>query len=389
VGIRVPLFDLEYDERERDAVLAVLDSKWLTMGERTAEFEERFAAACGAPYARAVANCTAALHLAVRALGIGPGDEVIVPDLTFVATANAVLYEGATPVLADAAGANDLTIDPGDIRRKITPRTKAIVVMHYAGYPCRMGEIMEIAQQHDLRVIEDCAHAPGASWEDRPLGTIGAVGCFSFFSNKNLSTGEGGMLVTSDPEIAEQVRLLRSHCMTAQTLDRHKGHAWGYDVVGLGYNYRLTEIEAALGIVQLDKLTANNDARRRWVARYRELLAGVPDLEVPFAGFEDGEMAQHGESAYHLMEVLLPEGASQHATAERLAAAGIQTSVHYRPLHTFSSPGLSAAPAQGLDALERIAPRLLTLPLYPGMGEDAVDYVVEALGAALSEGGTR
>ncbi|HEY3316901.1 MAG TPA: DegT/DnrJ/EryC1/StrS family aminotransferase [Coriobacteriia bacterium] len=381
--IRVPLFDLDYDEREEEAVLAVLRSKWLTMGDRTAEFEERFAASAGSPHAVAVANCTAALHLAVRVLGIGPGDEVIVPDLTFVATANCVLYEGAVPVLADVVGFNDLTLDPAEVRRKITPRTKAVIVMHYAGFPCRMDEVTGIAREHGLAVIEDCAHAPGGTFGKRALGTIGDVGCFSFFSNKNLSTGEGGMLTCADPDVAGRLRLLRSHCMTAQTLDRHKGHAWGYDVVDVGYNYRLTEIEAALGIVQLAKLPEANAARRRWVERYRDRLAEIPGVVVPFAGFEAGEMPQRGKSAYHLMEILLPEGASQQTVAEKLAERGVQTSVHYRPLHTFSSPKLANAPAEGLEKLDAIAPRLLTLPLYPTMGEERVDYVCEALAEAV------
>lgn len=265
---RVPLADLDYGEQEEEAVLKVLRSKWLTMGAVTQEFEAQFAASVGTRYALAVSNATEALHLACLALGIGPGDEVITPSLSFVATSNAVLYTGADVRLADVIGPGDLTIDPQEIERRITTRTKAIIVMHYAGYPCRMEEILSVANRHGLPVIEDAAHAPGASLNGKSLGTWGAVGCFSFFSNKNLSTGEGGMLVTDRDDIAEKTRLQRSHGMTSMTYDRYKGHAYSYDVVDLGYNYRIDEIRSALGLVQLAKLEANNVLRKTWTDRY-------------------------------------------------------------------------------------------------------------------------
>lgn len=379
---QVPLFDLEYDEREEVAVLDVLRSKWLTMGDRTTEFERAFREELGGGHVLAAANGTAALHLAVRAAGVGPGDEVIVPDLTFVATANAVLYEEATPVFADVVGEHDLTIDPDDIADKITPRTKAIMVVHYAGYPCRMDEVLSVAREHGLAVIEDSAHSPGASYEGQALGTLGDFGCFSFFSNKNLAAGEGGAIWCRDEEAAKRLRLMRSHGMTAQTLDRHKGHAWGYDVTELGYNYRLTEIEAALALVQLEKLSAGNAARRARVERYRELLSDVPGLVVPFADFESGWEFE-GSSSYHLMVVLLPPGTDRERVQASLKDAGIQTSVHYRPVHTFSSPPLVNARAEGLERVEAIAPRILTLPLWPGMSAEQVELVCSALKAAL------
>lgn len=382
---RVPLFDLEYDERERQAVLDVLESRWLTMGDRTKEFERLFAEKQGVKYALAVSNATAALHMAVRATGAGPGDEVIVPDLTFVATAHAAVFEGATPVLADCVSENDLTISPADIERKITERTKAVIPMHYGGYPCRMDEIRAIAEKAGIAVIEDAAHAPGATYEGRGVGGLGIAGCFSFFSNKNLSVGEGGMITTEDEELYQRFQLMRSHGMTAQTLERHKGHAWGYDIAEVGWNYRMTEMEAALGIVQLDKLAENNAARKRWVALYREIIAEqIPHVAIPFAGFDTGDWAFSGTSAYHLMTVLLPAGASQRAVAEAMRDKGIGTSVHYRPIHTFTSSHLVTAPAQGLEVVEAIQSRLLTLPLYPGMGEDGVRAVVEALQEALT-----
>ncbi|HZU87361.1 MAG TPA: DegT/DnrJ/EryC1/StrS family aminotransferase, partial [Anaerolineaceae bacterium] len=214
---RVPLADLDYGLEEEEAVLGVLRSRWLTMGGVTQEFEAQFARLTGSRHAFAVSNATQALHLACLALGIGPDDEVIVPSLTFVATANAVLYTGAEVRFADILGPDELTIDPASIEQAITPRTKAIIVMHYAGYPCRMREITALAEKHGLAVIEDAAHAPGASLDGKVLGTWGSLGCFSFFSNKNLSTGEGGMVTTDSDELAEHVRLQRSHGMTSLT----------------------------------------------------------------------------------------------------------------------------------------------------------------------------
>ena len=265
---RVPLADLDYGPEENQAVLDVLNSRWLTMGAVTQEFERRFAEKLGVSHALAISNATVALHLACLALGIGPGDEVIVPSLSFVATSNAVLYTGANAKFADILGTDELTISPDAIEKLITKNTRAIIVMHYGGYPCRMKEIMEIAGRHNLAVIEDAAHAPGASLNGKPLGTWGDIGCFSFFSNKNMSTGEGGMLVTNRDDIARKVRLLRSHGMTSLTWDRHQGHAYSYDVVELGYNYRIDEIHSALGIVQLQKLETNNRKRAEITKKY-------------------------------------------------------------------------------------------------------------------------
>jgi dTDP-4-amino-4,6-dideoxygalactose transaminase len=374
---RVPLADLDYGEQEEEAVLKVLRSKWLTMGAVTQEFEAQFAASVGTRYALAVSNATEALHLACLALGIGPGDEVITPSLSFVATSNAVLYTGAEVRLADVIGPGDLTIDPGEIERRITSRTKAIIVMHYAGYPCRMEEILSVANRHGLPVIEDAAHAPGASLKGKSLGTWGAVGCFSFFSNKNLSTGEGGMLVTDREDIAEKTRLQRSHGMTSMTYDRHQGHAYSYDVVDLGYNYRIDEIRSALGLVQLAKLNANNALRKTWTERYWLKLGGV-GVEVPFQ-----ETVKIGvKPAYHIFPMLLPKGANRKAFIDAMREEKIQTSIHYPPTHRFTYYRGRYGDLS-LPRTEEIADREVTLPLYPGMGEELVDLVVSAVEHAL------
>ena len=370
---RVPLADLDYGVAEEEAVLRVLRSKWLTMGAVTQQFEAAFAAMSGSRHAIAVGNATQALHLACLAMGIGPGDEVILPSLTFVATANAVRYCGAKVVFADILGAHDLTIDPHSVEALITPRTKAIIVMHYGGYPCHMPEIMTLAERQGIALIEDAAHSPGASLQGKPLGSWGAIGCFSFFSNKNLSTGEGGMLTTDDDALAEQLRLMRSHGMTTLTYDRHQGHAFSYDVVALGYNYRMDEIHSALGLVQLEKLAHNNRLRAERTRQYWQLLADSP-LELPFR-VRDGE--EGVAPAYHIFPVLLPEGTDRQAFMTTLRNAGIQSSIHYPPIHTFTDFATDKNPLPLLNT-EALAAREVTLPLYPTMEAEAVEIVVEA-----------
>jgi dTDP-4-amino-4,6-dideoxygalactose transaminase len=375
----VPLSDIQFGPEEKNAVQAVLDSGWLTMGAVTQKFEDEFRQYTGAKHALAVSNATVALHMACLALGIGPGDEVIVPSLTFVATANAVRYVGATPVFADINGENDLTISVGSIQALITPRTKAIMVMHYGGYACDMHAILELAGRHHLPVIEDAAHAVGSSLEGKHLGTLGAAGCFSFFSNKNLSTGEGGMIVTDDDTLAEKFKLLRSHGMTSLTWDRHQGHAWSYDVVDLGYNYRIDEIHSALGREQLKKLDAHNARRREITWRYRELLTELtPEIKIPF-------IDHPGISAHHIMPILLPKGIDRLKFMEGMKDQGIQTSIHYPPIHQFTSFKLDTPGISNLPVTEDIASREVTLPLYPLLTDKQVEMVSFAVRKSLSQ----
>jgi dTDP-4-amino-4,6-dideoxygalactose transaminase len=375
----VPLSDVKFGIEEINAVTAVLESGWLTMGAVSAEFENEFAAYTGAKHALAVSNATVALHMACLGLEIGPGDEVIVPSMTFVATANAVRYTGATPVFADITSENDLTVSLESIKRVLTPRTKSVMVMHYGGYACDMPRILEWAAKRGLPVIEDAAHASGSFLDGKHLGTWGKTGCFSFFSNKNLSTGEGGMIVTDDDTLAEKFRLLRSHGMTSLTWDRHQGHAWSYDVVATGYNYRIDEIRSALGRVQLSKLEANNARRRELVALYRDLLSELcPAVSVPFRDHP-------GVSAGHIMPVLLPRGADRLHFMEGMKARGIQTSIHYPPIHTFTSFREDARGADHLPVTNDIAAREVTLPLYPTLTNEQVKLVVEAARESLRD----
>lgn len=376
---QIPLADVNLGPEEEAAVLAVLRRGWLTMGQVTAEFEAAFADFTGVAHAIAVTNCTAALHLAGLALGWSPGDEVIVPSLTFVATANAVRYTGATPVFADICSEQDFSLDPVSVEARITPRTKAIIVVHYAGYAVDMAAMMDVAERHGLDVVEDVAHAPGATLDGRVLGSWGDIGCFSFFSNKNMTTGEGGMLTTNSDELAEQLRLLRSHGMTTLTWDRHRGHAFSYDVVLSGYNMRLDEMRAALGIAQLEKLPANNRRRHELDRLYVDWLArDVPALGVPYADYR-------GEPAHHIRPVLLPEGVDRQAFMTAMKDQGVQTSIHYPPVHQFSAyssgDGLTD---ERLPLTDLVGRREVTLPLYPSMATDDVARVVAAAADSLA-----
>jgi dTDP-4-amino-4,6-dideoxygalactose transaminase len=353
-------------------VLGVVRSGWWSMGPRVEQFESDFAAFCGAAHAIAVANGTAALHLALLAVGCGSDDEVVVPSLNFVAAANTIEHTGAAPVFCDIEGTHSLNLDVEDVARAITPATRAIVVLHYGGHPCRMDAILELAAEHGITVIEDAAHAPGGRWHGRACGTFGSIGCFSFFSNKNLPVGEGGMIVTDDDELAARLRLLRSHGMTTLTWDRHRGHASSYDVLLPGFNYRLDEVRAAVGSVQLSRLPEENAGRARVAARYRSALEDRAGLTVPFGDDDATRVPSH-----HLAVVVLPEGADRAAVRGALADAGIQTSVHYPPIHTFTAyQGVSGRPLPQTDA---VAERLLTLPLYGRMTDDDADLVAETL----------
>jgi dTDP-4-amino-4,6-dideoxygalactose transaminase len=369
---KIPLSDLQLGSEEREAVDRVVASGWLTLGHEVGEFESEFAAFCGADGAVAVANGTAALHLACIALGVGPGVEVIVPTLTFVASANAVALSGGRPVFADSVGADNPSIDPAEVERRITPATRGVMCVHYAGYPCQMDVLLDICERHGLFLIEDAAHAPGASWDGCMLGTLGDAGCFSFFGNKNMSTGEGGMVLARDPEVLEQIRLLRSHGMTTMSWDRYRGHASAYDVVRLGFNYRPSELTAALGRPQLAKLPANNERRNALIARYRARLDhdGAP-TRMPFRG-------QTGSGHIAVLVVDRPE--TRDPLREALADAGIQTSLHYPPVHLFDHyrTAYGYAP-RDLPVAEDLALRLVTLPLYPTMTHAQLDEVCDCV----------
>jgi len=375
---RVPLTDIAVPEEDVRAVLDCLESGWLTMGPRTHAFEQRLSEQVGSPHAITVSSGTAALHLACLAAGIGPGDEVIVPAVTFVASASAPRYVGATPVLCDVRSPLDFNIDPDDAARRITPRTRAIVAVHFCGYPADVHALRELCDAHDLVLIEDCAQAIGAliDGDGRQAGTIGELGAFSFFSKKQLCVGEGGMVTTADAARAERVRLLRSHALSSSTWDRHRGHDPAYDVVDVGFNYRLDEPRAALGLSRIERLDASIERRRATVRSYREKLAGIDGLELPF------DEQQVTRSSHFAFPVLLADRAERDRFRAELKAAGIQTT-WYPALHSFTEYEQFAPPG-GLPQAQATADRHCALPLSSSMDEEAVDMVVSAVADVLS-----
>lgn len=378
----IPVFDVRLEEAHVEAVAETLRSGWLTMGPRIQQLEEEFAAHLGIPHAVAVSSCTSALHLAYLAAGVGAGDEVIVPGITFVASAAAVRYCGGVPVLAEIAGQDDLGLDPDDVVRRIGLRTKAICAVHYGGYAAPLAALQEICDEHGLALIEDAAHSPEAvvPGEQRKLGTYGLAGTFSFFSNKILSCGEGGLLATADDGVAELARSRRSHAMTTGTWDRHRGHAMGYDVVEVGYNYRLDEPRAALLSARLPGLGEDIAARRALTHRYRELLGEIEGLVLPYTD------AQVDASSCYVMPVMLEDAALRDPVRKLLSERHkVQTSVLYPSISEFTAYG---AGETELPRCERAARTQLTLPLYPHLGEERLQRVVGALRESLAEAAT-
>lgn len=374
----VQLFKLNFDHRETEAVAKVVDGGWLSMGEEIKSFELAFGKFLGSSvHCKAVSSCTAALHMSLLALDVGPGDEVIIPSLTFVADANVVKLVGATPVLADAKSTSDWNMTAESIEKKITDKTKAVIVVHFAGYPIEeINSISKLCRKRNIGLIEDVAHAPGASVDEKMCGTFGDIGCFSFFSNKNLSIGEGGMVSTLNSELDEKLGYLRSHGMTSLTLDRHKGRAITYDVAQAGLNYRMDEMRAAIGLVQLEKLPLGNARRGELTKIYRSNLSDS-SISIPFAN-----QSQNLLSAYHILPVLLPEGSDRIAIIESLKQEGIQTSIHYPPFWNFSEYKDQFSKDDSPVTAE-ICVRQLTLPLFPTMNDSEVNKVTDSLLGAI------
>ncbi len=372
----VPFYRPDIGEDEIAAVVDTLRSGWLTVGPKTQEFEQAFAQAVGASCAVAVSSCTAALHLALNALDLQPGDEVITSTLTFTATGATIVHAGARPVLVDCTP-DTLNLDPSDVARKLTPRTRAIVPVHYAGHAAPMDEVLEIARAHRLTVVEDAAHAIPASYRGRRIGTIGDITAFSFYATKNLTTGEGGMLTTADAALADRLRMRRLHGMSQDAWRRYSAEgSWRYDVSYPGFKYNMTDIGAALGLVQLRRLPALHRRRQQIAALYTQLLRDVPQLELPTTRPEV-------EHAWHLYVVRLrPEQLRIHRDAliELLKAESIGTQVHFIPLHLHSYyRDAFGCRAEDFPVASRAAETILSLPLFTIMSDDDVDYVAATL----------
>ena len=380
VDWKIQLFKLNYNELEKKAVSDVLDSGWITMGENIINFEKKFGEMLGKNVmCSAVSSGTAAMHLAFLALDIKQTDEVIIPALTFVSDANCVRLMNAKPVLADCSSEDNWNVSVESIKKVITDNTKAVVVVHYAGYPCDMRPIVDLCKKRGIYLIEDCAHAPGAFINDKAVGTWGDIGCFSFFTNKNLSVGEGGMTSSTNINLGKRLASLRSHGMTSLTLDRHKGRSISYDVNEPGINYRMDEMRAALGLIQLKKLFKANKLRENLTERYRNNFKNS-EIKVPF---NQSVFSSNSVSAYHILPILLPPGADRSSVIEHCKKNGIQTSIHYPAFWDFEAYKDKFDKNDTPEALN-IIPRELTLPLYPSMTVEEVDEVTCSILEACS-----
>ncbi len=377
---QIPLFDLQLEPQDLDAVAEALRSGWLTLGPRTEAFEQAFAEHLGSKHCVAVSSCTAALHLAYLAAGVGPGDEVIVPSITFAATASAVVYAGGTPVFADIIGPEDPSLDPQDVAARITPRTKAVGVVHMAGYPAPVRELRALCDEHGIALIEDVAHAPDADIDGRKLGTFGLAGAFSFFSNKVLSVGEGGLLATDDDDVATLARRLRDHDVSSSAWERSRAtEPTTYDVETLGFNYRWDEPRAALLLSRLDRLGRDVARRRELSLAYRRALADIPGVVLPYT---DESVLQ---SSCYVMPIVLEDLGKQGPLRIALREKhGVQTSLLYPSVHEFTAyrerwPGIS------LPRSERWSRTEVTIPLFPHMTEEQQGRVVAAIRTELNE----
>ncbi len=365
----------QVEEQDIAAVVNVLRSDWLTTGPNIEEFENALAERVGAKYAVAFSSGTAALHGAVFAADLGEGDEAIVPPLTFAATANCLLYQGATPVFADILN-DTLTIDPAEILKHITPRTKAILPVDYTGHPAELEAIRAIADEHHLLVIEDGAHALGATYHNRPVGTINEMTMFSFHPVKHITTGEGGVITANDAKLAERLKLFRSHGINSDARQRQQEGGWYYEMIALGYNYRLTDIGAVLGLSQLKRLDANLARRRAIAARYTEAFAELPGVIAP-------RVRANVEPAWHLYPIRIDR---QHLTTDRaeifraLRAENLGVNVHYVPVHLHPYYRERFGYRGGEYPIAEAAyENLISLPMFHAMTDDDVQDVICAV----------
>jgi dTDP-4-amino-4,6-dideoxygalactose transaminase len=377
----VPFHVAAVGEEEAQAAAEVIRSGWLTMGTRTFEFERRFAAYVGARHAIAVCSGTAGLHLALEAVGIKAGDEVLIPATTFTATGEVVCYLGAKPVLVDVQPGS-MNLDPEDAARKITPRTRAIMPVHLSGMPCDMQEIHDLAAKHQLHIIEDAAHSLPASYRGTPIGAMSGVGVFSFYATKTLTTGEGGMVTTDNDALAERMRIMRLHGIERDAWKRYSSDgSWFYQVLEAGFKYNMTDMAAAIGLVQLGKCDELCAARQAIMERYNAAFSAIPSLEAPHH-YSDRKSSWH---LYILRLNLEQLSIDRDRFISELKQRGIGTSVHFIPLHLhpFYQKRFGYKPGD-LPSAEAQYRRALSLPIYPTMSDAEINAVIAAVSEVAS-----
>ncbi|MHC5076423.1 MAG: UDP-4-amino-4,6-dideoxy-N-acetyl-beta-L-altrosamine transaminase [Planctomycetota bacterium] len=376
----IPYGKQSIDEEDIRAVVEALRSDWLTTGPKVADFEQTFANLVGTKEAVAVSSGTAALHAAVYALGIGPGDEVIVPPMTFAATVNCVVFQGGTPVFADV-DPQLLILDPIQVEKKITPRTKAIIAVDYTGHPADYDKLSSISKQHGIALVADSCHALGATYKGRPVGSLTDLSTFSFHPVKHITTGEGGMITTDDPELAKRMRMFRNHGITTDHRQREALGSWFYEMVDLGYNYRLTDFQCALGIRQLRKLP-------EWLERRREIARCYDEASAELSAVIPLPVEKDVVHAYHLYVIRLDLEQLQADRADiftGLRSEGIGVNVHYIPvhLHPFYRKRFGTGPGLCPEA-EAAYEQIISLPIYPSMKDASVDEVIKVVRKILA-----
>ena len=371
--IKFPAYEPWISRDDEKIISKTLKQSMLTLGPQLEKFESDFCKYSKAKYAIAVSNCTAALHLSLMALGIKENDEVIIPDLTFVADANAVLACNAKPVVADINKEN-FFLSLANIKKNITKRTKAIIPVHIYGQVCNIDEIMDLAKDNNLKVVEDCAHAVGTFHKSKHVGTLGSTGCFSFYPTKNITTAEGGMVTTNSKEIAEKVRQLRSHGMTKSLKSRYSSeYPWVFDIVEPGYNYRLDEIRAALGITQLKRIKKINELRKKASLYYHKNLQNIPGIILP-------DMVNDKSHSYHLytIRVTKPYKLSRNQLYKKLKDNGIRTTVYWMPIHEYAAYRKFAKKSNVVNTV-KIYDEILALPLFPNISKKHQDAVIKVI----------
>ena len=371
--MKIPYFTPWINQNDKNSVKDALNNRWLTNGPILRKFEDKIKSYVGTKFSSGVGSATHALHLAIRSLDIGPGDEVIVPTFTFVATANAVRYCGAQPILVDV-DYDTFNISTNEIKRKITKKTKAIIPVHYGGQACDMDEIVKISKEHNIPLVEDCAHSLGSTFNKKKCGSMGDVGCFSFYATKVITTGEGGMVTTNSKQLYEKIQLLRSQAMSIQAKDREKKAKWKYDIIDLGYNYRLDEIRSSLGLSQFQRINQINKLRQKVAEKYDSKISKIPGLDIPYRKSKRNHI-------FHLYTIKVGKDypLSRDELFSKLHKNGIGTSVQYYPLHLMSEFKNKYKNLSNFKNSNMLKDQVLCLPIFPKMTNKQIDFVVSVL----------